>query len=161
MCSSVDQQTDKIFKSFLKQDGGVSPKIGKTSTRNRQLHFSGRSAITQLRRQVMRKQYSDSIAMYYGQRMRRMRVEKQVSKHQKDAKANTAHTTLLRCDIPSSNFGRMIVSIFEQLQNPIYLAFQQSIRIEKNTLNILILAERHGLARASLFRDLVYASCLK
>nr|XP_039264378.1 uncharacterized protein LOC120340160 [Styela clava] len=72
----VDVQTDRIFKEFLKPDPSMTS--DRTSCFRRPPSCRSKTA-TQLRRQVMRKQYSDSVAVYYGQRMRRWRVKKQRS----------------------------------------------------------------------------------
>ncbi|XP_018671116.2 uncharacterized protein LOC108950277 isoform X1 [Ciona intestinalis] len=80
----VDETTDRIFKEFLFQDkpGPPTGPLAPNELLPPPSHMLpprpiARDAVTQLRRQVMRKQYSDSIAMFYGQRMRRMKVSKQ------------------------------------------------------------------------------------
>lgn len=72
-------ETDKIFKEYLRVDSTETP-IPPVNTRR--MRRCIKDDKTQLRRQVIKKQYSDSIAMYFGQnneKMRRWRATKQVS----------------------------------------------------------------------------------
>ena len=82
---SVDPQTDRIFKEFLCQTKPANPVVSLPSGESLPppSHMVPppplkQTSSAQLRRQVMRKQYSDSIAMYYGQRQRKWRFSNQV-----------------------------------------------------------------------------------
>lgn len=66
----VDSSTDRVFKEFITSN----PMVRESKRGTLQ-----RTKATQLRRQLMRKQYSDTAAVYYGQRMRRWRMQKQRS----------------------------------------------------------------------------------
>ena len=83
---SVDFETDRIFKKFLtsastNESSPPLPAGERLPPPSHMLPPPPLKASSQLRRQVMRKQYSDSIAMYYGQRQRRWRfITKQVTK---------------------------------------------------------------------------------
>jgi len=84
---SIDATTDKIFKEFLCPSDPESQDTDPPGTHEPLPPPShmlpprshSRSEATQLRRQVMKKQYSDSVAVFYGQQQRRFAVIKQVS----------------------------------------------------------------------------------
>ena len=83
---SVDSETDRIFKEFLFNDNPtitLSPSEESCSSPPHvvsPLSPKG-SRASQLRRQSMIKQNSDSVAIYHGQNQRRMRFAKQVSQN--------------------------------------------------------------------------------
>jgi len=81
---SVDAETDRIFKEFLFNETPtitLSPTeedIPSTSSSTAAQSPIKGTLAAQLRREVMKKQHSDSMATYMGQNQRRMRFAQQV-----------------------------------------------------------------------------------